>query len=81
MVTHFEEDMIKRSCKTLNIKENICSALINDFKFTTINAEAEFWLNEKGKDITDKRVEILVNKADNAMEETAEDIETEEENW
>lgn len=81
MITHDEQKWMKSKCKELNIEENVCSNLMSSFPFATMNSEAEYWLNEKDKKITEKRIEILVSKADDAMEETAEDIEEEEKDW
>ena len=81
MITHTEERWFKDKCKTLGVESNTCSALMSSVPFSTLNAEAEFWLRDKEKRVTDRRIEILVNKADTAMEDVALDIEEHEENW
>ena len=76
MTTHFEEKIIKNKCKELGIDEHKCRALLGEIgKFATINQEAEYWLDDKNKKITEKRVEFLVRECDDAMEKAAEEIE------
>ena len=78
MITALEEQSIKRACEKHGIDLRACVSLINDFGFATLNAEAEYWLEDQGKEVTESRVAALVGAADNAMEEAAQEVELEE---